>query len=90
MSKTITLTNEQADEIFHKLKVEGFEFVERLDWEDDGKYSYGGVIFKHNDLFYMMSVSRCGSYSTDYEYDYNLNCSQVEKKAVTTEQWRYV
>lgn len=66
---------------------EGFEFVENEEWQDDGKYSYSSVIFKHGDKTYACNVSRTGSYYSDYHYSFDDEAYEVEKKEVITLQW---
>jgi hypothetical protein len=85
----ITLTKAQARALHFEEYDEEFEFIEMEDWEDDGKYSNTSIIFRKDGKFYSLEVSRCGSYFTDYEYDYILNCHEVEKVIVQREEWIY-
>jgi hypothetical protein len=64
------------------------EFIERGDWEDEGKYSNNEVIAKDQDgNFWSLSVSRSGSHFTDYDYSYGDEVIQVEKKEVVVTRW---
>ena len=71
---------------------EKFEWIEESGWEDEGKYSYKDMIFKFEDKFYRVNISRSGSYFSDYYYSYEdwgkeIECNEVEKQSVTIEKW---
>jgi hypothetical protein len=72
---------------------EGWEFIEESDWEDGGKYQFQDVIIKKDGQHYMFTISRCGSYFSDYEYNYAedkdgmIQLTPVTKKTKTIEYW---
>lgn len=80
------ITEEQAEQIAWE-ECDEFETVEVGEWEDDGKYSHQINIFKHDGKYYANQRSRCGSYHTDYDYNYYLDCQEVEQVEVTVKQW---
>lgn len=88
------------------LEIEGakytfsFEEVETADWEDEGKYSQGGYVYRvavHDmeggfvedlDLYVRQWVTRCGSYFSEYYYEYDSPYRvKLEKKIVEVEEW---
>lgn len=89
------ITDEQANAIFME---EGwmpsdedkptFRIVEECDWDDNGKYSNCEYIFEFEGKCYAMGISRCGSYHTDYDYDFDLTCNEVHQVEVTIKEWR--
>jgi len=84
------LTEEQAKELFREEGVENspeIEYVEELDWDDEGKYQLGGVVFKVESNHYMLNITRSGSYHTDYYFEYHTECPEVTKKTRTIEYW---
>lgn len=85
----IKITEEQANLIFSE-DSEEFEHIEELEWDDDGKYQFGGCVFKKDDKRYMLSVTRSGSYFSDYDFQYDLECQEVEKAKKTVEFWKVV
>ena len=92
MINPLELTAEQQEEIFRENNIEGFEYEieEELDWEDDGKYQFGGCVFKHNDKFYLINVTRSGSYFSDYEFQFGDKVREVKKIQVIKEEWKNV
>lgn len=88
----IRLTEEEAGLITSDDEIEGKDYVmvEDADWRDDGKYQFGEYIFSSEGKFYVLRVSRSGSYYTDYYYDYMLDCPEVEKAQRVEEYWRPV
>lgn len=86
---TITLTETQAEEIFQEGEIDGYTYLEMSEWTDEGKCSYCDVIFKNDSgQFFELSVTRMGSYHSDYEFMYNLKCQEVEKVEVVVTQWK--
>lgn len=86
------LTEQQARDIAFDGSEE-FEIIEESDWVSQGKYDYSNIVFKDkNGDFFILNLSRCGSYFTDYEYDYELECPQVKKvkKMVEIESWEKI
>jgi hypothetical protein len=51
-----------------------YEEVEDTTWIDDGKYSYGGYEIKVGDEYFSFSVSRSGSYYSDYYHTIDEVC----------------
>lgn len=84
------ITQEQAESLFDNEDIDDLEFVEELDWIDDGKYQYCNVVFKKGGKHYWMGISRSGGYFSHYEYQYDLYCNEVNKVATTTEVWKEV
>jgi hypothetical protein len=82
----IKLTETQAKAIFFQDYSE-FKTVESSDWDDYGKYQIQEIIFSHEEKHYSLSVERHGSYSSGYDYYYELDCSEVEQIEITTKVW---
>lgn len=92
MSDKIKLTEEQAKAIYKEQEIDSvsdYEIVEELEWKDDGKYDNGGLVFKRisDGKNFLLIMSRCGSYHTDYHFNYYLDCPEVTKKTKTIEYW---
>lgn len=86
------ITEKQAEQIFREEGYDEnnkqvFKIVEELDWDDDGKYSHGGRIFEFEGKNYQLSISRSGSYHTDYYFDFTLECQEVEQVTITRKVW---
>lgn len=47
----------------------GYKVLEDIDWEDDGKYQLGVLIVEIKGQIFGISVSRSGSYFSDYYYN---------------------
>lgn len=82
------ITEEQAQEISWEESDE-FETVEVGDFIADYKYEHQDIVFKpkNSDHHYMLLVSRSGSAFSEWSYDYQLDCPEVERIEVTTTQW---
>ena len=69
-----------------------YEVVDDGHWEAEHKYEYKSLIFKYKDKFYELSVSRSGSYYTEYYYDWEVvdefECPEMEQVTITQEIWR--
>lgn len=69
--------------------------VEELDVEDEGKYQYGGTIYrillddKETDMTFMETWSRSGSYFTEYYYSYN-KFDLCEQYTRTIVDWKVI
>lgn len=90
---TISVTEKLLEALRMEEDVEGYEWVESSDWEDQGKYQYQSVYVKKDGKFYSFTVQRSGSYFSDYHYDFpELSLTEVEKKEVTItkEVWAVV
>lgn len=87
----LILTADQAKDICWE-DTDEFKIVEDGDWVDDGKYSHREVIFSKENKFYSLSVSRSGSYYTDYYYDWEdtdkFECPEVEAVEKTVTVWK--
>lgn len=90
------LTFEQTDCIFSELEEgedwEGFKVVERCEWDDQGKYQYKSIVFEYEDKLWEITITRHGSYFSDYYFNYRefeegLEAIEVEKKEVITHGW---
>jgi len=70
--------------------------VEQGDWINDGKYQNMEIIFTDGDRFYSGSISRSGSYFTDYTYESEwcgedpAEINEVRKVTKTIEVWEAV
>ena len=74
-----------------------FEQVEEGEWAQDHKYQHCDFIVKHipTGKFYEFSISRSGSYHTDWYYSYEddgADLTEVQKvtKTFTREVWQAV
>lgn len=82
------LTEAQAKNIFHSsLKDTDFTIVEEGNWEDDGKFSVLSKIFSYKQKYYCLSVTRTGTYFTNYDFEYDLECPEVFKRTVLQTIW---
>lgn len=77
--------------IFHyEALPEGYEVVEAGDWEGGGKYQYLTSIFSFQGRYYAFTASRSGSHYTDWHYEFDTDCPEVERVEVVTHEWREV
>ncbi|NVZ18545.1 hypothetical protein HX794_02695 [Pseudomonas costantinii] len=74
-----------------------FELIEEGEWTQDHKYQHCDFIVKHTETgkFYEFSISRSGSYHTDWYYSYEdeeADLTEVQKvtKTFTREVWQAV
>lgn len=95
MSKLI-LTPSDVEEILYE-DHECYKLVEEGDWTQDCKYQFADVVFKevNSGEFFKMTLSRSGSYHSDWEYSYEYGVTeavQVEKvtKTIVTETWQEI
>ena len=66
----------------------GVRIIDDGEWIDNGKYSHMTTIFAYEDKFYSWSISRSGSYFTDYDVianDYVTEVKPVEKIIIVYE-----
>ena len=72
--------------------VDGIEYIETTKWEDDGKYQYCTIIFKDlsDNKIYSAGVTRCGSYFSDYDFQFEDNCHEVEKREKVISVWEII
>jgi hypothetical protein len=83
----LKLTNEEAEAIFYG-DHEDAKTIKKCEWIDEGKYSYGEMVFKYKDgKFYRLDATRSGSYFTDYETYFEAEAVEVEEKEVTVKKW---
>lgn len=73
------------------------DVAKELDIDDEGKYQYGGMIFRvykdgePTDMYIRETWSRSGSYFSDYYYTYdNLELVEPYTKTITIEDYRVV
>lgn len=73
------------------------DVAKELDIDDEGKYQYGGMIYrvykdgKPTDMYIRETWSRSGSYFSDYYYTYdNLELVEPYTKTITIEDYRVV
>lgn len=94
----------EYQEVWLELDSEKFKFcfeeVEDEGWEDEGKYSNNGYVFRVSvydaeggfvedlDLYIKQYASRTGSYYSDYYYEYEepFRVTKI-KKIVEVEEW---
>ena len=64
------------------------------EWIDDGKYDNKEIVFKYENKFYSLWISRTGSYYTEYylsiEDEDTFKCWEVESVEVTKKEWKAV
>lgn len=91
--------SEDINEIIENLYSKGDEeaseigtisLVELGDWEDDGKYQYQEKIVRIKDEFYSWTITRSGSYFTEYYYERPTEIYRVEEKTKTITYWEDV
>lgn len=84
------LTAQQAKETIFE-DSDDFIQVDAGDWVENGKYAYRDCIFKHEDRFYELSVSRSGSPFTDWHYCWEdedtFDCTEVKQVEVIRKVW---
>lgn len=68
---------------------EEWKLESKLPWIGDGKYSYGGIVVKRlpTKKYYMASLSRSGSYHSEYNYHFDDLLVEVELQIVTKKDW---
>lgn len=90
------LTYEQTGMLFFEMspgqEEDGFKLIEQSEWVDEGKYQYQDTIFEYGGKMWMLSVSRSGSYFSDYYYGFaeehrGETAHEVEKKEKVTYEW---
>jgi len=88
MSSSITITEEQAEQLVYGDIPEDFdcEIIKVGDWVG-GKYQAKATVFKHNERTYMVGATRTGSHYTDFYMEYETKCYVVKPVEVTTVKW---
>jgi len=87
---TRKITEEEVKAIFDE-DYSDYEIVEVGVWIDEGKYQNATTIVKDKEgLFWAAYATKSGSYFSDYEYQYEEELTQVEKKEVLVTQWLVV
>lgn len=66
---------------------QGFELAEIGDWVSEGKYEFQDIIVRYQNKFYLFRKSRSGSCFTDYNYFYDDECYEVEKREIVINRW---
>ena len=92
MKKFVTrkITKERASDIWKGEDCcEGILSCETGEWRDEGKYQYLEIVFQEKgfDGYWMLNVTRSGSYFSDYYYDINTTITQVEPVEITVKNW---
>lgn len=77
-----------------------FEETDTTSWEDEDKYSQGSYIYRVSvydseggfvedlDLYVQQWVTRCGSYFSEYYFEYDSPYRvKLEKKVIEVEEW---
>lgn len=97
MTNKITISEDVIKELWDikpggavNLAGKDYELVELGEWDDQGKYQYMEMVFKLDGLFYSASISRCGSYFSDYEYGYPDEAFQVQQVEKTVKVWEAI
>jgi hypothetical protein len=95
MSSSFTISEYISKNLFRQKDVEDasglYKYIETSDFINYGKYDEATVYFLHNEKYYAFDVRRCGSYFSDYEYDFDLETlSEVTRKEVIKIEWVYV
>lgn len=83
----IVLQESDLADLFFGLKVDGIETINAGGWEQEGKWQYKHIIVKIGDKYYEFSASRCGSYHTDWEYDFDTTGHEVKEVQQTVSYW---
>lgn len=85
------ITQELAELLSFELGIgeseKGYTLILQGDFIADHKCEIQEVIFEFEKKFYRLWVSRMGSDFTYWEYDYELECPEVEKKIIQVESW---
>ena len=74
---------------------DGFQVIVEGEWVSEGKYDFREIIFRHQEKFWSLGVSRSGSYHTEYEYDvyaghHSGEVTEVVPVEKTIIEWRTV
>lgn len=94
-NRTLTVSPSDIESLFNE-KVESITstsgitlyLVEQGEWIDDGKYQNASLILRGSNGFnYQTWVTRSGSYSSDYFYQFNDTLTAVKKAEVRKEEW---
>jgi len=84
------LTESEAAEILTD-DSDKYTVIEIGEWQDQGKWSNLSVIFREGDgPYYELWVSRTGSYFTDYDFEFFLDCTEVKQVETITKIWKPV
>ena len=88
---TITISEDDATQIWDG-DHEFFETFHEGEWVDKGKYQHLNIIFqrKSGGTFYRLDIGRSGSYFTDYEFYFTLDCYEVQEVQVIKTEWKVV
>lgn len=81
----VKLTEEQARDLYKEGQdAEGnMHVISDEEWSGGGKYQSKSIYFTCGDKTYRLNISRCGSYFTEYSYEYELDCDEVVQKQRT-------
>lgn len=93
--KTIELSQLELKDLCREESNEYLELFESDDWTQDYKYQFCNMVFKHikTGRFYLISISRSGSYHSDWYYSYEDAGGvlvEVKKVEVVTTKWEAV
>lgn len=90
---SIILSNIDVQDIYRG-DSEKYSEVQHTDWCDEGKYGTKDIIFTDGEKNYRVTISRSGSYYTDYYYDFedtqDFKCLEVVRATKTIEYWKEV
>ena len=90
---SIILSNIEVQDIYRG-DSEKYSEVQYTDWCDEGKYGTKDIIFTDGEKNYRVTISRSGSYYTDYYSDFedtqDFKCLVVVKSTKVIEYWKEV
>ena len=87
------IKTEDAKELFWEDDTDDYIWVETTPFVSYGKWECADCVFQYGDKHYMFSVSRSGSYYSDYVYIWTLDdvdeieCKEVVKQEIVIEKW---
>lgn len=92
MTNVISLSGDETQELYMNDGNQSLILVEGGDWEQDGKCQYASFIYKDKDTqnHYRLTLSRQGSYHTDWVYSYEYSdttLQPVKEIEVVKKQW---
>lgn len=94
MKKFVTreIEEQRARDIINEgdcMEEEGITYHITEPWRDEGKYQYQEVVFQEEGFegYWMLSVTRSGSYFSDYDFQYDTTATQVKPVEKISISW---